>query len=126
MAKSLRSKRRRKNKQVMRARLKPKHDAHLAAIVKNMQAQTDELMETAGNIDLSEQVTIVDPSAPSTDENMDIDKQTNAKNIKIPKVDINKVVKFMSQRKLRTFKAKQKAEKKRQKGGQKKKKQFKW
>merc|ERR1719474_1630667 len=51
---------------------------------------------------------------------------TEEKKQKMTRVDIKKLTKFMSQRKLRTYKAKQKADKKSAKLGQKKKKTFKW
>merc|ERR1711936_77860 len=145
MARSLRSSRRKKNKQALRARYKPIYDKRLQEIVKNMQEQTDELMETAGNVDLEGNVQLVDPAADSAmitnDENTDTTNDENAttcdtaegdvnetevKKNKMPRVDIKKLTKFMSQRKLRTYQAKQKAEKKSKKMGQKKKKSFKW
>merc|ERR1711931_366320 len=90
-------------------------------------------------------VQLVDPAADSAmitnDENTDTTNDENAttcdtaegdvnetevKKNKMPRVDIKKLTKFMSQRKLRTYQAKQKAEKKSKKMGQKKKKSFKW
>lgn len=110
----------------MRERLKPKYDAQMASIVKIMQAETDELMETAG--DLSGEVEIRDPDQMDEEKEVEMDNSSKQepKKIKIPHVDVNKIAKFMSQRKYRTFKAKEKIKKKRLKSGQKKKKEFKW
>jgi len=95
-------------------------------------------METAGDIDLENNVQVLEPSDDSSmitnDENINAsgDNEQNEvevaeeKKKKMPRVDIKKLTKFMSQRKLRTFKAKQKADKKAAKMGQKKKKTFKW
>merc|ERR1711970_1263495 len=136
MARSLRSSRRKKNKQALRARYKPIYDKRLQEIVKNMQQETDELMETAGDVDLENAVQVIDPGSESSvitsDENMNtsVDNEQDEAQIaevkknKMPRVDIKKLTKFMSQRKLRTYKAKQKAEKKSAKMGQKKKKTF--
>merc|ERR1712189_32450 len=81
MARSLRSSRRKKNKQALRARYKPIYDKRLQEIVKNMQEQTDELMETAGNIDLENNVQLVDPVAESAmvtnDEHTDTTNDEN-------------------------------------------------
>merc|ERR1712142_641126 len=138
MARSLRSSRRKKNKQALRARYKPIYDKRLQEIVKNMQKETNELMETAGDVDLENSVQVMDPSGETAmvtnDENMNtsVDNQQvdataeEVKKNKMPRVDIKKLTKFMSQRKLRTFKAKQKSEKKAAKMGQKKKKTLKW
>merc|ERR1711962_30451 len=138
MARSLRSSRRKKNKQALRARYKPIYDKRLQEIVKNMQQETNELMETAGDIDLENNVQVLelsdDSSMITNDENINAcgDNEQNEvevaeeKKKKMPRVDIKKLTKFMSQRKLRTFKAKQKADKKAAKMGQKKKKTFKW
>merc|ERR1712189_41693 len=138
MARSLRSSRRKKNKQALRARYKPIYDKRLQEIVKNMQQETNELMETAGNIDLENNVQVLEPGDDSpmitNDGNVNASgdnekgepEAAEEKKNKMPRVDINKLTKFMSQRKLRTFKAKQKAEKKAAKMGQKKKKTFKW
>ena len=123
----MRSKRRRKNKQVMRAKLKPKYDAHLAAIVKTFQEETDEKMETASDIDLSN-VKVVDPDKIVDDMDTDNKNKTELEEkVKIPRVHIKKLAKFMSQKKYRTYQAKEKAKKKKtSKVGQKKQKQFKW
>merc|ERR1712189_53921 len=138
MARSLRSSRRKKNKQALRARYKPIYDKRLQEIVKNMQQETNELMETAGDIDLENNVQVLEPSDDSSmitnDENINAsgDNEQNEvevaeeKKKKMPRMDIKKLTKFMSQRKLRTFKAKQKADKKAAKMGQKKKRTFKW
>ena len=138
MARSLRSSRRKKNKQALRARYKPIYDKRLQEIVKNMQQETDELMEVAGDVDLENAVQVIDPGGESSMINEDINTPVDneqeqgeaqiveGKKNKMPRVDIKKLTKFMSQRKLRTYKAKQKAEKKSAKMGQKKKKSFKW
>merc|ERR1711881_719987 len=145
MARSLRSSRRKKNKQALRARYKPIYDKRLQEIVKNMQQQTDELMETAGDIDLENNVQLVDPTAETTttttmainEESTTITTEeatggeedtttTEPKKNKMPRVDIKKLTKFMSQRKLRKYHAKEKAKKKAAKMGQKKKKTFTW
>merc|ERR1711928_253023 len=113
-----------RNKQALRARYKPIYDKRLQEIVKNMQQETNELMETAGDIDLENNVQVLEPSDDSSmitnDENINAsgDNEQNEvevaeeKKKKMPRVDIKKLTKFMSQRKLRTFKAKQKADKK--------------
>merc|ERR1711885_2170 len=145
MARSLRSSRRKKNKQALRARYKPIYDKRLQEIVKNMQEQTDDLMETAGDIDLEHNVQLVDPGAESTmvinDDNTIVDEAPSTAEVcgdkegettseatknKMPRVDIKKLTKFMSQRKLRKYHAKEKAKKKAAKMGQKKKKTFTW
>merc|ERR1712183_355273 len=97
--------------------------------------------DTAGNVDLENSVQVMDPSGETAmvtnDENMNTsvdNEQVDAhaqdaeevKKNKMPRIDIKKLTKFMSQRKLRTFKAKQKSEKKAAKMGQKKKKTIKW
>lgn len=105
MARSLRSKRRKKNKQVLRDRYKPRYDAALQAIVANMQKETDELMETAGDIDLNE-IKITDPDKmedDTGDAGEDGSSTTEKKTIKLPKVDMAKVHKFLSQRKKRRY-----------------------
>merc|ERR1712183_1046145 len=130
MARSLRSSRRKKNKQALRARYKPIYDKRLQEIVKNMQKETKE--NSVQVVDSSGETAMV-----TNDENMDTsvdNEQVDAhaqdteevKKNKMPRVDIKKLTKFMSQRKLRTFKAKQKSEKKAAKMGQKKKKTIKW
>merc|ERR1712042_35007 len=103
-----------------------------------MQKETQELMEAAGEVDLENNVRLVDPGAEAMVTNDEISIDTTEGNVEgspneeekkktsMPKVDIKNLTKFMSQRKLRTFKAKQKAEKKRTKLGQKKKKTLKW
>merc|ERR1712183_988190 len=78
MARSLRSSRRKKNKQALRARYKPIYYKRLQEIVENMKEQTDDLMETAGDIDLEHNVQLVDPGAESTmvinDDNTVVDE----------------------------------------------------
>merc|ERR1712150_428710 len=115
MARSLRSSRRKKNKQALRARYKPIYDKRLEAIVKTMQENTDELMDSAGTIDLENQVQVINPDEDSTMETTGIDgnptvekesDKTTEEKIKIPRVDIKKLTKFMSQRKLRKYNAK--------------------
>merc|ERR1712150_116857 len=109
MARSLRSSRRKKNKQALRARYKPIYDKRLEAIVKTMQENPDEdcTMETTG----------VDGN-PTVEKESD---KTTEEKIKIPRVDIKKLTKFMSQRKLRKYNAKLKAKKKATQFGTKKK-----
>lgn len=111
MGRSLKSKRRRKNLQVLRERYKPRYDAQLQSIVANMQNETDELMETAGDIDLDGNVQIIDPDDPnhmeeenSTEKKDNDNDENEKKKIKLTKVDVEKVVKFMSQRKFRKYK----------------------
>ena len=135
MARSLRSKRRKHNKQILRARYKPIYDKRLEDIVKNMQKETEEALQTAGDIDLENNVHIIDPEENKMDTgdnenksviNDDANVKVEKGKIKIPRVDIKKLTKFMSQRKLRSYQAKLKAKKKATKMGQKKKKVFKW
>lgn len=105
MARSLRSKRRKKNKQVLRERYKPKYDAQLQAIVANMQKETDELMETAGDLDFDKEIQITDPDKMD-DDNVDDEAESSSKTdkkIKLPKVEMAKVAQFMSQRKKRRY-----------------------
>lgn len=129
MARSLKSKRRKQNKRELRKRYKPRYDAHLKAIVANFQEQTDEVMDDSNAVDVvGYKVETVEkpvkyPVAPDLTEekeeniveNMESEdeKSDSDSKIKIPKVDIKKVVKFMSQRKLRTYKSKMKRTKKR-------------
>lgn len=108
MARSLKSKRRRKNLRALRERYKPKYDAQLQSIVANMQKETEDLMETVGEVDLESEIQTIDPDQMDEDctENDDsIENKTDGseKKIKIPKVDMSKVGKFMSQRKRRKF-----------------------
>jgi len=104
MARSLRSKRRQKNKRVLKERYKPKFDAQLQSIVANMQKETQEMLDAAGEIDMDTNVEIVDPDKKKDDSSMDVVDQeatTENKKIKLPKVDATKVAKFLSQRKRR-------------------------
>ena len=141
MAKSLRSKRRRKNKQVLRQKYKPKYEAQLKSIVANFQGQTDKLLEACGNMDIENNVEVVDPTKETkVIENNTIDESTIDDNMedapkvaeqkhKIPRVDIKKLTKFMSQRKLRQYQGKLKRDQKasaKLKPGQKKKKSTRW
>ena len=107
MARSLRSKRRKRNKQVLRERYKPKYDAQLQAIVANMQKETEELMETAGNLDFDKEIQITDPDKMDDDDNnVDGEGESSSKTdnkIKLPKVEMAKVAQFMSQRKKRRY-----------------------
>merc|ERR1711997_448235 len=126
MAKSLKSKVKRKNRQIRRKQLKPKDDAKLQAIVATMQEQTDNLMATAGDsIDVSAEVKIVEDNGsigdqPDNEQDVAMDTVGVSEKKKIPHVDIRKLTKFMSQRKLRRFKEKEKSERKRVKQGKKK------
>ena len=107
MARSLRSKRRKSNKQVLRERYKPKYDAQLQAIVANMQKETEELMEAAGNLDFDKEIQITDPDKmDDDDDNVDGEGESSSKTdnkIKLPKVEMAKVAQFMSQRKKRRY-----------------------
>uniref|UniRef100_A0A7M5VAJ1 Uncharacterized protein n=1 Tax=Clytia hemisphaerica TaxID=252671 RepID=A0A7M5VAJ1_9CNID len=108
MARSLRSSRRKKNKQVLRERYKPKYDAQLQAIVANMQKETDELLQTSSGMDLESEIQTIDPDQMEG-ENMEDETETETQTtsskdkIKLPKVDMAKVGKFMSQRKRRKY-----------------------
>ena len=135
MARSLRSSRRKKNKQALRLRYKPIYDKRLQEIVKNMQKET----EGATPEEVEANMQVVDPacekmeddSATTTTAEVQVEGGDDVtvvekKKSQMPRVDVKKLTKFMSQSKLRTFKAKQKADKKRTKLGQKKKKTIKW
>ena len=108
MARSLRSKRRKKNKQVLRERYKPKYDAQLQAIVANMQKETNELLQSTSGMDLESEIQTIDPDQMEG-ENMEeetteeTETSNTADKIKLPKVDMAKVAKFMSQRKRRKY-----------------------
>merc|ERR1712168_641795 len=107
-----------------------------------MQKETEELNNAAGTMDLDNEVQVIDPNTAETtpmtaNDELEIPSvdhsnheegtnTTEEKKQKMTRVDIKKLTKFMSQRKLRTYKAKQKSEKKSAKMGQKKKKTFKW
>ena len=103
MARSLRSKRRQKNKRVLKERYKPKFDAQLQSIVANMQKETQEMLDAAGDIDMEGHVEIIeaDKNKEDTMDIADQDSTTEKKKIKLPKVDATKVAKFLSQRKRR-------------------------
>eukprot|EP00111_Clytia_hemisphaerica_P010739 TCONS_00031372-protein len=108
MARSLRSSRRKKNKQVLRERYKPKYDAQLQAIVANMQKETDELLQTSSGMDLESEIQTIDPDqieGENMEDETEAETQTTSSKdkIKLPKVDMAKVGKFMSQRKRRKY-----------------------
>ena len=103
MARSLRSKRRKRNKQVLRERYKPKYDAQLQAIVANMQKETEELMETAGHLNLEKDIQITDPDKMDDEDVDETGSPKTDSKIKLPKVEMAKVAKFMSQRKKRKY-----------------------
>lgn len=143
MARSLKSKRRKQNKRELRKRYKPRYDAQLKAIVENFKEETHEVTENSNdeeiigykvktlkppNIEFP--VTKVEDTENQMDDIETVETENaETKKAKIPRVDIKKVARFMSQRKYRTYNAKVKRDKKRithQKPGQKKKRIIKW
>ena len=117
MARSLKSKRRKQNNRALKERYQPKYDAQLKSIVANFQQNTEELMETGGEVDMDTQVQIVKPGENRVQTANELTNKSNTEieksKIRLPKVDIQKIVKFMSQRKFRQFKSRERKAKRR-------------